>query len=305
MTLNRGWTYHAHIGLADSGSTLLEYLTRTWSHSTAGQWQARIDAGEIDLNSQRAASDARIHAGAIVTWRRSPWDEPGVPLSYTVLYEDAAVLAVDKPGGLPTMPAGGFLEHTLLTIVQRDYPGARPIHRLGRGTSGLVLFARTRESAAGLSRMWRHREVHKHYRALVTGAPTWDTCEIDAPIGRVDHPRLGGVHGAVGSTGAPGKNARSVATVVERRAAGTLVDVEITTGRPHQIRIHLAWTGHALAGDPLYVAGGVPRTESPGLPGDTGYLLHAHRVRLAHPVTGAGLDLTAPLPRGLRAADER
>ena len=97
--------------------------------------------------------------------------------------------------------------------------------------------------------------------------------------------------------------AHSVATVVERRGDTALVDVRISTGRPHQIRIHLAAAGHPLTGDPLYVVGGRPRPVAPGLPGDGGYLLHAHRLQLAHP-RGGVLSLDAPLPAALRSRAE-
>ena len=93
-----------------------------------------------------------------------------------------------------------------------------------------------------------------------------------------------------------GLPAHSVASVIGCRRADTLFDVRITTGRPHQIRIHLAWAGHPLVGDPLYVVGGVPRPDQPALPGDGGYHLHAHRVAIPHPVTGEWMRFEAPLP---------
>jgi 23S rRNA pseudouridine1911/1915/1917 synthase len=119
---------------------------------------------------------------------------------------------------------------------------------------------------------------------------------VTVSIGPVPHPRLGTVHAAH----AEGRPADSAVTVLERRASTTLCDVAIATGRPHQIRIHLAWAGHPLAGDPLYAPGGLPRPLAPGLPGDGGYLLHAHRVRFAHPATGAPTIIEAPLPEALR-----
>ncbi|MEP7119139.1 MAG: RluA family pseudouridine synthase, partial [Acidobacteriota bacterium] len=174
------------------------------------------------------------------------------------------------------------------------------VHRLGRFTSGLVLFARARGSGAALAQAWRTHAVTKDYRALVSGNPAWDEQEIAAPIGPVPHPILGTVHGA----SVDGRAAHSAATVVERRSDSTLIDVRITTGRPHQIRIHLAAAGHPLVGDPLYAVGGQPRLVAPGLPGDGGYWLHAHRLRLPHPRGEGTLSLEAAPPPQLRARAE-
>ena len=130
-----------------------------------------------------------------------------------MIHEDDAIVAVVKPSGLPTMPAGGFLDHTLLALVRARYPEASPLHRLGRFTSGLVLFARTQAAAATLSRAWRDHGVKKRYRALGSGIAALDTFAIDAPIGPLPHPALGEVYAA--SPG--GKPSHSVATVLERR----------------------------------------------------------------------------------------
>lgn len=247
-----------------------------------------------------------VRPGQLLEWQRPPWREEDVPLTFAVMYEDASLLAVSKPGGLPTLPGGGFQDHTLLTGVRAQFPGASPLHRLGRGTSGLVLFARTAEAGTALSRAWREREVQKRYRALAAGVALDEERTITTPIGPVPHPRLGTVYAA----SAVGKASRSVARVLERRAADsgrageTLFEVDIHTGRPHQIRIHLASVGHPLVGDPLYAVGGLPLPDLPGLPGDGGYLLHAEQLTFVHPVTGEPLTLRAPPPPELvRAGD--
>ncbi|MFC6802139.1 RluA family pseudouridine synthase [Deinococcus caeni] len=237
-----------------------------------------------------------LRAGDVVVWHRPPWREEAAPLDYAVLLEDDALVAVSKPSGLPTLPGAGFLTHTLLTQVRLRYPGASPLHRLGRGTSGAVLFARTGSAGAALSRAWRDHEVGKVYRALGAGVPEWDTLDIRTPIGPVPHPRLGTVFAA----SADGKASRSVAHVRESREDRTLFDVEIHTGRPHQIRIHLAAAGHPLVGDPLYGPGGLPLPGLPGLPGDLGYRLHAWTLHFRHPVTGEAVRVEAPPPPDLR-----
>ena len=269
-----------------------EHLVSRYAHSSASAWDARLADRQVDLDGTIALGDERLRSGQHLTWQRPPWNEPDVPLHFDVIHEDASLLAVAKPSGLPTMPAGGFLEHTLLTLVHVGHPDARPLHRLGRFTSGLVLFALTRSAAAALGRAWRDHEVTKDYRALISGSPSWDALEITIGIGQVPHPKLGTVFAARED----GRPAQSRVRVIERRGDVTLCDVRIATGRPHQIRIHLASAGHPLAGDPLYGIGGLPLADVPALPGDGGYLLHAHRVRFSHPEGGGELELEAPPP---------
>jgi 23S rRNA pseudouridine1911/1915/1917 synthase len=300
VALNRGWSYRAQVGTTPPLQTVLAHLAARYPHSTMSTWAARIAAGEVELSGRPAGAGDLLQAGDVVVWHRPPWQEPEVPRGFDVLHEDDDVVAVSKPSGLPTMPAGGFLEHTLLHVVRERFGDVRPLHRLGRFTSGVVLFARTPRAASALALAWRTHAVQKDYRALVDGVPFWDRLEVREPIGPVPHPRLGTVHAAR----AEGRASLSQLAVVERRAGAALLEVGITTGRPHQIRIHCACAGHPLQGDPLYVAGGQPRPDDPGLPGDGGYLLHAWRVRCAHPSGVGDLHLEAPVPPGLRRAAE-
>lgn len=262
--MNQGYRYRTR---ARRPASVLDWLCSEFPHSTAAEWQARIDGGEV------ASPGAVLRVGDEVTWSRPPWEEPAVPTEFEVVYEDEHVLVVDKPPGLPTMPAGGFLEHTLLFLVRQRWPDASPMHRLGRGTSGLVVFGKTAAGRASVQAQWRANEVGKTYRARVEGRPP-EAAEVTAPIGPVDHPRLGSVHAAC----ADGRPARSSVRRVGEDAAGSLVDVRIATGRPHQIRIHVAFLGHPLTGDPLYGPGGVPRSDA--LPGDLGYALRAWKLEL-------------------------
>ena len=295
--MNGGYEYRETIGRAGNGSTLLEWLAARHRHSSESVWQARIEAGEVSLDGALASAGDSLRAGQSLAWRRPPWEEPAVPLGFAVLFRDEHLLAVAKPRGLPAIPNGGFLEHTLLSRVRRRHPEAVPLHRLGRFTSGLLLFARTELARRAVAAAWREGRVEKEYRALVAGVPRRARFDVDVPIGLVAHPRLGSVHAAVVRAGKP---ALSRVELVSARGDRSLVAVQIPTGRPHQIRIHLAAAGHPLVGDPLYVTGGVPGPR-PGLPGDGGYLLHAHRLALSHPATGARLQLECALPPSLRS----
>ena len=295
--MNAGYEYRDEVGPGAAGQTVLDYLALLYGHSTAAVWNDRIAAGEVLVDGEAAVASTPLRAGQIVVWRRPPWDEPAVPLAFAVLYRDAHLLAVAKPRGLPTMPAGGFLTHTLLHVVQRRFPEAAAMHRLGRGTSGIVLFARTDQARRGIAKAWRSGAVVKRYRALVTGVPSREAFDVDTPIGLVDHPRLGRVYAAV----AEGKRSLTHVRVCAARDGQALVEATIPTGRPHQIRIHLAAAGHPLVGDPLYVAGGVPGPR-PALPGEGGYRLHAYRLSLDHPVTGARVEIECAPPRELAIA---
>jgi 23S rRNA pseudouridine1911/1915/1917 synthase len=300
VTLNSGWTYREQVGPEGGGLTVLDFLAATRHHSTSEEWARRLDRGEVEIEGRRAAASCILHPGQTLVWHRPPWHEEEVPTDYRIVYEDDSIVAVDKPSGLPTMPAGGFLNHTLLSLMREAYPEASPLHRLGRHTSGLVLFARTRSAASELARAWRDHTVKKTYRALALGDTRTEMFVIDVPIGPVPHPLLGTVHAA----NEAGKASHSVAVVLEGGPDRTLFRVDITTGRPHQIRIHLAYAGHPLVGDPLYETGGGLKRH-PGLPGDGGYLLHAERLQFAHPVGGRPMSLHAPPPPALRTRAEQ
>ncbi len=291
LALNNGFEYREQIDNRGNGFNVLAYLTRNHRHSSAADWQGRLEAGQIFINDRRTGSDAILKKGQLLLWRRPPWDEPDVPLAYSILHEDEDLLAVAKPCGLPTLPGGGFLEHTLLRLVRKNHPEANPLHRLGRGTSGVVLFASTARARSSMCAAWRRKEVRKIYRGLATGYPAEDNFIIETPIGPVPHPKIGTINAA--SPG--GKFALSRVRVLERRGGASLLEIVIDTGRPHQIRIHLSFAGYPLVGDRLYAAGGTindPET----LPGDTGYLLHAERLCFSHPATGLPFEIQCPPP---------
>jgi 23S rRNA pseudouridine1911/1915/1917 synthase len=298
--MNQGWSYREQVDRRSAGQTVLQYYTHHYHHSSQSEWQERINLGQVWLNDRVTTAEERLQAGQWLTYHRPPWEEPEVPLAFEILYEDEDLWAIAKPAGLPVLPGGGFLAHTLLWQLQQQYPQDTPIpiHRLGRGTSGLMLLARSPLARAHLTQQMRDRQIRKVYRALVGGGNLEDCFTITQPIGKLPHPVLGHVYGAI----ADGLPAQSEGRVLQRRSDATLLEVTILTGRPHQIRIHLAAVGYPLLGDPLYDVGGVPRLASLSqsgkvpVPGDCGYHLHAYHLSFSHPRMGRSMSITCPAP---------
>ena len=260
-------------------TTVLDYYTHRYRHSDRATWQQRIESGQVRLNDQPTTADTPLAPGQRLSYHRPPWLEPPVPLDIDTIYEDDVLLVVNKPSGLPVLPGGNFLQNTLLWRLRQHCPTAAPIHRLGRGTSGLMLIAKTKAARAHLSQQMRQRQLGKRYRALIDASDVPDQFTVSQPIGKIPYPQLGHIYGAAED----GLDAHSDCVVIQRRPKATLLDVTIPTGRPHQIRIHLASVGYPLLGDPLYIAGGRPHPEATAIPSDCGYWLHAHRLSFIHP----------------------
>ncbi len=303
--MNQGWTYFDRVKPAAAGQTVLDYYTQRYRHSTEAEWRSRIKQAQILLDGQPVGAQTVLHQHQSLSYYRAPWQEPAAPLDFEVLYEDEDFWAIAKPSGLPVLPGGGFLEHTLLHQMRRRYPKEMPVpvHRLGRGTSGVMLVAKSQAARDLLSKQFRVRSLSKVYRALI--GPTsvdelGDRFTCTYPIGKLPYPPLGYLYGHCEG----GLAARSEGTVLQRQSNSTLVDVSILTGRPHQIRIHLAAAGYPMLGDPLYAAGGIPIAGGSAMPGEVGYHLHAHRLRLSHPRTGKTLSVVAKPPAILQTAAE-
>jgi 23S rRNA pseudouridine1911/1915/1917 synthase len=296
--LNKGYEYREEIGGKAAGLNILNYMASRYPQVSEAEWLQRITSGRVLLDGIPARPEAILSAGSTLIWVRPPWEEPEVPLSFAILYRDEHLVGVAKPEGLPTVPGGGqFLDNTLLALVRRHFPEANPLHRLGRGTSGVVLFARSPEAFSRMSQAWRRGEILKVYRTLATGAPVEDVFDIHVAIGAVPHQVLKTIHAA----SANGKPSHSCVRVLERREGCSLLEVRITTGRPHQIRIHLAAAGHPLIGDPLYGVGGVPKEGCRALPGDLGYHLHSELLGFSHPFTREWTEISCFPPSILRS----
>jgi 23S rRNA pseudouridine1911/1915/1917 synthase len=298
--MNQGWIYTDRITKTDASLSALDFYANRYRHSSREEWRDRILAGQIRHNGISLGPDDRLQAGEILTYHRPPWEEPDAPLGFEVLYEDEDLMAIAKPSGLPVLPGGGFLTHTLLHQLRLRYPENPPIpvHRLGRGTSGVMILGRSPLARSVLSRQLREstatahdpqapHPIRKTYRALIGASDLPDRFTLTTAIGKVAHPVLGYVY-AASSTGLP---AYSNGQVLQRTPEFTLVEVTIRTGRPHQIRIHLAAAGYPLLGDPLYGVGGLPiypnliESGDIAVPGDIGYFLHAYCLTFPHPRT--------------------
>jgi len=217
----------------------------------------------------------------------TPQALPSRPPPVPVLHQDEDLIAIDKPAGLISVGTERERQHTALALVRAWLagPGRRgalwPAHRLDRETSGVLLFARTPEARAALQAGWP--QVSKRYLAVVEGRPEPPEGRIDQPLREDENLRvLAGEH--------PDAKPARTRYALEHAAGGrALLRVELETGRRHQIRVHLAWLGVPVVGDPRYGRAG----ERLGL--------HAHELELRHPRDGRALLLRAPPPRAFRA----
>jgi 23S rRNA pseudouridine1911/1915/1917 synthase len=239
---------------------------------------------------------------------RPPFEEPNVPLYFDVLYEDDAILAVDKPSGLPVHPSATYHKNTLTYLLrQRFGPNAPQIaHRLDRETSGLLLCGRTREAERDLKIGFENRRVGKRYLAMVRGVMPDDEGRIELPMDQAKE----GLHILMEVT-PEGEGYPSVTRyrVVARREDATLVSLAPESGRQHQLRVHLSAIGFPIIGDKLYG----PEGSQPFLDyietgmtddlrqrlGHDRHALHAYELEFMHPTQRELMKLRAPLAEDL------
>jgi 23S rRNA pseudouridine1911/1915/1917 synthase len=270
-----------------------------------------IIATQVTLSDgRRPRSSASVRAGQIIHLDRPAPIEPDVPRRFDVLYEDADVLAVNKPAGLPMHPSAKFYRNTLTSLLRERYPDEpmQIAHRIDRETSGVLLIARTASAASWLKRAFARRAVDKSYLALVKGHPP-DEGVIDRPIKLLDTPS----HVMMGPA-TDGLKAVTGFRVIQRFANHALCAAHPETGRQHQIRVHLAAIGHPIVGDKIYGAGeryfmrACDEEASEGRISDEllaifdglpRHALHAHRLTFPHPRTRAPMTIESPWPPDL------
>ncbi len=300
MTPRRG---NARSGPSEAGDRLDVFIAARAGISRS-RAQKIIAEGLAGVDGKPARKNHVMAAGESVTWEVPELDqgelEPErIPL--TIVHEDPHVVVVNKPADMVMYPGPGHSTGTLLNALLARYPEiagvggrGRPgiVHRLDRGTSGLVAVARSKESYDALVEMMKNREVQRVYLALVVGSMAARAGTIDAPMGRSRGNRK-----RMAVDRYAGRRAVSEFEVLERFGDEfTLVDVTLQTGRTHQIRVHFSHVGHPVAGDPEYSRGKAARRL-----GLERQFLHARKLHFEHPVSGDALDLGCDLPGDLEA----
>ena len=234
------------------------------------------------------------------------FEPENIPLD--IVYEDEYLAVINKPAGMVVHPGAGVQSGTLANAIafhfaesfaqqnKEDPDNLRIgiVHRLDKDTSGLIVVAKTDEIHEELSEQFRERLVYKSYIALVHGSPDQNTGKIEAPIGRNKHNRLRM------KVATHGRSALSLWKVRKRYDKFTLLDVEIKTGRTHQIRVHMGYIKHPLVGDEIYNEGRdntvADHTARNGIASMNRFFLHAERLSFTHPVTKERMEFTQELP---------
>jgi 23S rRNA pseudouridine1911/1915/1917 synthase len=274
------------------------------------QVQRWIRDGCVQVNGRAPKPSALLAAGDVVTCQPPERRDDRVQAEegdLAVLYEDDALAVLDKPAGLTVHPGAGRSTGTLAHHLLARYPEmagvggpGRPgiVHRLDQGTSGVLVVARTPAAHVRLARAFAERRVEKRYLAIVYGTPEPAAGLIDAPLGRhaVRRKEMAVRH--------DGRPARTGYRVLAAASGISLVELDLHTGRTHQIRVHLKHLGHPLVGDPTYGEArwkGLPRPVHPPLRDFPRPALHAWRLAFQHPVDGRPLAFEASVPRDLAA----
>jgi 23S rRNA pseudouridine1911/1915/1917 synthase len=305
MTREAARRVAATVTAAEAGRRLDVWLAGRLPDLSRSRIKVLIDEGHVEVGGAVRKASHRLKPGeevrALVL--PPPPDEMAaetIPLD--VIFEDAHVLVVDKPAGMVTHPGAGRSTGTLAAAALAHAPGIsgvggprRPgiVHRLDKGTSGLIVLAKTRAAYDSLTAQLARRTVSRRYLCLAHGVIRRDEGVIDAPITRDPHSR---VRMAVARAGT-GRRAVTRFRVLERFAGHTYLECRLETGRTHQIRVHLASIGHPLVGDTTY-GGGKGRDVLPPdlVEGLGGVALHAAGLSFLHPATGEPVDLACPLP---------
>lgn len=294
----------------DEGSRLDAFLALHIEDWSRARLQHLIEDQDVVVNGKTAKSSYRLHAGdeievELVAAPTTSFAPENIPLD--VIYEDRDLIVVNKPAGLIVHPAAGNQSGTLANALAYHFDqlsttaGAiRPgiVHRIDKDTSGLLVIAKTETAHENLADQFRTREVFKSYVALVHGIVETDVGRIEQPLARDprNRTRMAVVRG--------GRGALSLYRVRRRYDRFTLVDVEIKTGRTHQIRVHLSSLKHPVVGDQVYGGGRDKTVRDPELKAAIRKLgrhfLHAEQLGLRHPATGESLRFNVPVPDDLQ-----
>jgi 23S rRNA pseudouridine1911/1915/1917 synthase len=281
-----------------AGLRLDKALARMFPEHSRNRLQRWLREGHVSLDSHAAKPKQKIWGGERVEIRSQPGPADTAfrpePIALDIVHEDHDVLVINKPAGLVVHPGSGNWKGTLLNALLHHspqlaaIPRAGIVHRLDKGTSGLLVVAKTLRAQTELVRQLQARTVKRDYLAVVHGVVKLDG-EVSAPVGRDPRHRT---RMAVVPTGRP---ALTRFKVTKHFARATLLECSLDTGRTHQIRVHMQSLGHPLVGDPVYNRRGGPRAAR-----FDRQALHAVRLEFSHPVSGARRRFAAPLPEDLR-----
>ena len=280
-----------------AGQRADQFLAQTVDTLTRSGAQKLLEQGRVTVNGKAAKKNTKFSAGDTVIVQL-PEPEPvevlpqNIPLD--VVYEDQDVIVVNKPVGMVVHPAPGHSDGTLVNallyacgdslsgINGQLRPGI--VHRIDRDTSGLIIAAKNDMAHLSLSEQLQDHSLARTYEAIVVGSFRAETGTVDAPIARhrTDRKRM--------AVAADGRRAVTHWKVLERYSDYTHIQCNLETGRTHQIRVHMAYIGHPVLGDPVY---GGKRKETFGL---TGQCLHARKLAFQHPRTGERMEVECPLP---------
>jgi 23S rRNA pseudouridine1911/1915/1917 synthase len=299
------------VNVADTGLRLDTYLATHIEGWSRARLQQLIEDAEVLVNGRSAKSSQKLHENddievELVSSPSVTFAPEDIPL--TVVYEDSDLIVVNKPAGLVVHPAAGIHSGTLANALafhfqhlSRQGGAIRPgiVHRLDKDTSGLLVAAKTELAHEKLADQFRAREVFKSYVALVHGVMETDSGRIDQPIAR--DPRNRTRMAVIRA----GRGAVSLYTTRRRYDRFTLLDVELKTGRTHQIRVHLSWLKHPVVGDEVYGEGRDKTVRDPKVKAQIRKLgrhfLHAEQLGFRHPTTGKSVKFSAPIPKELEA----
>ena len=285
---------------AGAGQRLDHWLHTRLPEYSRARIQDWIKSGLVRVNGACARASTGVRSGDSIEVEPAappPLKAVAEDIPLRLLYEDDAVVAIDKPAGMVVHAGAGIHSGTLVNALLHRFGALsglggelRPgiVHRLDRFTSGVILVAKTNAAHRDLAAQWASREVEKTYLALVQGKVKADAGQIDRPIARDPVRRT-----RMTTRRAEGRAAWSEYRVLRRFAAFTLLEVRIGTGRTHQIRVHLSSAGHPVVGDTLYGAQSQPTLGR--------YFLHAHRIRFRSPATGEEVAVESPLAPELEA----
>lgn len=292
-----GQTYRLQVTADGEGMRLDRFLAGQEELGLSrSRVQQLIEEGLVLVNGVRVKASYRVTAGEEievtvpppVTMELVPED---IPLD--IVYEDKEIIVVNKPQGMVVHPAHGHYRGTLVNALLyhcRDLPGLngvlRPglVHRLDKDTSGLLVVAKTEAAQRSLTEQIKNREAVRKYRAIVMGEVAEPAGIVDAPIGRHPNDRK-----KMAVEPRKGRPAVTHYRVLERFKGFTYLELKLQTGRTHQIRVHMAYLGYPVLGDPLYG----PRRQPFSLAGQA---LHAYYLAFRHPADGRWLEFSAPLP---------